>query len=201
MLIFSYVLVNWLPGCGKWVLPSVVLTALYPYCKRVTHYPQVVLSLVFAWGAVIAFTALGIKVEEQDWRVWWAAGGMYAANVALTILYDVVYACQDVLDDKKAGVKSMAVRHEGGQTKKILMGLAVVKVGLLVVVGVLMRASMAYYLGTCGSVAVVLGTMVGRLDLGKPGDCGWWFKNGGMMVCLGTGGGLLGEYVVRLSQR
>ncbi|KAL8866023.1 MAG: hypothetical protein Q9174_006545, partial [Haloplaca sp. 1 TL-2023] len=171
MIIFTAIVAFWMPqGCGAWVLPSVVLTALYPYCKRVTNYPQVVLSLVFAWGVILAFPALGIQVREQPSRVWWAAGGLYAANVALTVLYDVVYACQDVVDDKKVGVKSMAVKHGGRQTKKILAGLAVVKVGLLVAVGVLMEASMVYYVGTCGSVMMVLATMVARLDLGKPGD-------------------------------
>ena len=81
---------------------SLLIVALYPFAKRVTSWPQAVLGLAFAWGGLVGWSA--------------AAGGAlalpailtYAAAIAWTIGYDTIYALQDIVDDKNAGVKSTA---------------------------------------------------------------------------------------------
>ena len=108
-----------------------------------------------------------------------------------------MYAHQDVRDDAKAGIGSMAVRWRR-HTKILLSILAVLQVGLLIVVGMDMGAGLVYYLTAVAGNSVVLGLMIERLDLGDPKDCLWWFQIGSLGVGFSILTGLLGEYVGRL---
>jgi 4-hydroxybenzoate polyprenyltransferase len=82
-------------------LASLVPVALYPFMKRVTWWPQAWLGLVFSWGALVG---------------WFAVGGgqgptlplLYAGCIAWVIGYDTIYALQDIEDDALVGVKSSA---------------------------------------------------------------------------------------------
>ncbi|BBB10804.1 4-hydroxybenzoate octaprenyltransferase [Sphingopyxis sp. FD7] len=90
-------------------LASLILVAAYPFMKRITWWPQAWLGLVFSWGALVAWVAVG------------GAQGMalpllYAGCIAWVIGYDTIYALQDIEDDMLVGVKSSA-RAMGGQVK------------------------------------------------------------------------------------
>ena len=183
------------PTIALYALPSVVIIGLYPLAKRVTHYPQVVLGFTWSWGIVMGFPAMGIDLfAPESSTALAAAGTLYAANIAWTVLYDTIYAHQDVRDDTRVGIKSMAVKHGA---KTLLAGLAATQVSLLAVTGWIVGAGPIYFLGTCGGAATALATMVWRVRLDRPGNCWWWFKWG----CWFTGGsvasGLAGEYWVR----
>jgi len=82
-------------------LASLALVAAYPFMKRITWWPQAWLGLVFSWGALVGWIAVG--------------GGdglalplLYAGSIAWVIGYDTVYALQDIEDDALVGVKSSA---------------------------------------------------------------------------------------------
>ena len=82
-------------------LASLILVAGYPFMKRITWWPQAWLGLVFSWGALVAWVAVG--------------GGdglalplLYAGCIAWVIGYDTIYALQDIEDDMLIGVKSSA---------------------------------------------------------------------------------------------
>ena len=184
--------------CTYYAIPLIVLLGLYPFAKRVTNYPQVVLGFPVAWGLIMGSTALGVDPFGSPSAVMVATGCFYASNIAWTIIYDTIYAHQDVKDDAKAGVKSIAVRHKDS-TKLLLSGLAVAQVSLLTATGVLTGAGPVYFAGTCGSAAASLAIMISKVDLEKPSDCSWWFVNGTWFVGLGVAGGLFGEYIGRLS--
>ncbi|MBL8590954.1 MAG: 4-hydroxybenzoate octaprenyltransferase [Methylobacteriaceae bacterium] len=80
---------------------SLVIVALYPFAKRVTSWPQAVLGLAFAWGALMGWAVeRGALAAPAIW--------LYAAAVFWTIGYDTVYAVQDRRDDPAAGVRSTA---------------------------------------------------------------------------------------------
>ena len=124
---------------------------------------------------------------------------LFAANILWTVIYDTIYAHQDVKDDVKAGAMSMAVRFKDS-TKTLTSILAVAMVLLLLTTGALTDMSLVYFVITCGGTAISLAAMIGLVDLESPDSCAWWFKwdfwfVGGSMVC-----GLLGEYFQKLSQ-
>ncbi len=181
--------------CLFYGIPSLLLVASYPLAKRVTHYPQVVLGLTFSWGAIMGFPALGIDLLHNSTAMM-AAGYLYASNIAWTVLYDMIYAHMDIKDDAKAGIKSIALKHDK-QTKQILTGLAATQVGLLAVAGVAVGAGPVFFVGSCGGAAASLVVMIWKVNLKSVKDCWWWFVNG----CWFTGGavatGLGAEYLVQ----
>ncbi len=81
---------------GLGVLPIV---ALYPFVKRFSHWPQVVLGLAFNWGAL---HGLGGGARRGSIL---APVILYAGAVAWTIGYDTIYAHQDREDDDLIGLQ------------------------------------------------------------------------------------------------
>ncbi len=81
---------------------AVALAAVYPFMKRYTHLPQVVLGMAFGWSIPMAFAAQIGEVPRVAWL-------LYVINVLWSVIYDTMYAMVDREDDIKAGVKSTAV--------------------------------------------------------------------------------------------
>ncbi|KAK1728147.1 hypothetical protein CaCOL14_000559 [Colletotrichum acutatum] len=192
------ILVQFPTSCLWYGIPSLLFVASYPLAKRVTYYPQAVLGLTFSWGAMMGFPALGIDLLSNSAALT-AAGLLYTSNVAWTILYDMIYAHMDIKDDVKAGIKSIALKHDA-ETKQVLTGLAAVQLGLLGAAGFAAGAGPAFFIGSVGGAAVTLGVMIKRVNLKSVKDCWWWFING----CWITGGvislGLAADYTVRYVQ-
>lgn len=185
--------------CFFYATPSLLLVATYPLAKRVTYYPQFVLGLTFSWGAIMGFPALGVDLLANS-AAMTAAGLLYASNIAWTVLYDMIYAHMDIKDDAKAGIKSIALKHDA-ETKKVLTGLAITQVALLAGAGIASGAGPAFFIGSCGGALMTLGVMIKRVNLKSVKDCWWWFVNG----CWITGGvislGLGADYLVQYAQR
>ncbi|KAK1688551.1 4-hydroxybenzoate polyprenyl transferase [Colletotrichum godetiae] len=192
------ILVQFPTSCLFYGIPSLLFVASYPLAKRVTYYPQAVLGLTFSWGAMMGFPALGIDLLSNSAALT-AAGLLYTSNVAWTILYDMIYAHMDIKDDVKAGIKSIALKHDA-ETKQVLTGLAAVQLSLLGAAGFAAGAGPAFFIGSVGGAAVTLGVMIKRVNLKSVKDCWWWFING----CWITGGvislGLAADYTVRYIQ-
>lgn len=182
--------------CFWYATPSLLLVATYPLAKRVTYYPQFVLGLTFSWGAWVGFPALGIDLLSNQTALI-AAALLYSSNVAWTVLYDMIYAHMDIKDDVKAGIKSIALKHEK-ETKAVLSGLAVVQLGLLAATGVAAGLGPVFFIGSCGGAAVTLGTMIRRVKLKEVKNCWWWFVNGAWFTGGAIGLGLAGEYLANL---
>jgi 4-hydroxybenzoate polyprenyltransferase len=83
-------------------LVAVALAATYPFMKRYTHLPQVVLGAAFGWGIPMAFAAQTGSVPNGAWLV-------FIANLLWTVVYDTFYAMVDRDDDLKIGIKSTAI--------------------------------------------------------------------------------------------
>ena len=99
------------------------VAALYPFCKRWTHLPQVVLGIAFSFGILMAFTAL----ESSEWFI---AALLFIANIIWTVAYDTEYAMADREDDLKIGLQSTAILF-GRFDKLIIALLQLVVIGLL----------------------------------------------------------------------
>ncbi|KAL9596857.1 MAG: hypothetical protein Q9219_005527 [cf. Caloplaca sp. 3 TL-2023] len=180
------------PECFYYTLPFDVILALYPYAKRVTYYPSLVLGFGWAWGAIVGFPAIKPDPFTSN-TVVQAAACLYASNMAWCNLYDTIYSYQDLKDDKLAGVKSVPVKFED-QTQVILVGLAVLQIALLVPCGHAMNASPWYYIGTCAGGGLTLAMMIVMVDLAKPESCMWWFKWGSLITGCMMATGFLCEY-------
>jgi 4-hydroxybenzoate polyprenyltransferase len=85
-----------------WALGAVAIASVYPFMKRYTHLPQVVLGAAFSWGIPMAFVAQGQTPGPVCWL-------LFAGNLCWTVAYDTFYAMADREDDLKAGIKSTAI--------------------------------------------------------------------------------------------
>ena len=81
---------------------AVLLASTYPFMKRYTHLPQVVLGLAFSWGIPMAFTAQLNQLPPALWL-------LFLGNLWWIVAYDTKYAMVDREDDIHAGVKSTAI--------------------------------------------------------------------------------------------
>jgi len=95
-------------------LGAVAVAATYPFMKRYTHWPQLVLGVAFSWGIPMAFAA---ERESLPAALWW----LFAANLLWTVAFDTEYAMVDRNDDLKVGIKSTAVLF--GRADRPLIGL------------------------------------------------------------------------------
>lgn len=118
---------------------AVALAACYPFMKRYTHLPQLVLGAAFAWGIPMAFAAQTDSLPPALWL-------MYMAVLLWTVTYDTFYAMVDRDDDLKIGVKSTAILF-GDDDKTITAMLQLCVLVILVLVGVQFSLSFIYYAG------------------------------------------------------
>jgi 4-hydroxybenzoate polyprenyltransferase len=180
--------------CLYYGVPSLLLVVTYPLAKRVTYYPQFVLGLAFSWGAIMGFPALGVDLINDPTALK-AAALLYSSCISWTVLYDMIYAHMDIKDDAKAGIKSIALRHDK-ETKAVLSGLAVVQVGLLLAAGATVGAGPVFFVASGGSAVLTLGVMIWKVKLEEVSNCWWWFKNGAWFTGGGISLGLLGDYLL-----
>ena len=184
--------------CVLWGLPLVFLVVLYPYAKRITHYPQVVLGFTLSWGTLIGCVSMGVNpisvVMERSSSVSWALICIISSYIVWTTIIDMIYAHQDLQDDIKAGILSMAVRYKE-YPKPTLWVLAGTQVGLLVSTGLLMGFGPVYMTGTCVGSASLLICMIWEVDLKDSSQCWWWFQYGSMIMGTIIAMGMFGEYL------
>src|SRR3954471_9428387 len=143
-------------------IASLIIVAIYPFMKRITWWPQVVLGLAFSWGALMGFAVILGRIDLT-------ALSLYAGSIAWVIGYDTIYAHQDTEDDALIGIKSTA-RLFGAATHRALVvfyGVAVVLIGLALVLG---GARWPAWIGLV-AFAVHLIWQIRRLDISDPELC------------------------------
>lgn len=198
LLLAGTPLFNFLPTeCAYHAIPIILLFGVYALMKRVTNYPQVVLGIPFAWGILMSCAALEVDPLRRQW--FGPTLCLFAANVLWTIIYDTVYAHQDVQDDMKAGVKSMAVRFVDS-TKGLASTLAVCQIGLLLATGWQASLPLVYFVFACGGSATALAYMIAKVNLQEPASCAWFFRRGFWYVGGSMVTGLLGAYTTFLCE-
>jgi len=118
---------------------ALAVASLYPFMKRYTHLPQLVLGAAYSWGILMAFTAATGHLPLEAWL-------LYAANLAWTVAYDTYYAMTDREDDLKIGVKSTAILF-GAADRAIILALQGLSLGLLLLVGARLGFGLYFHLG------------------------------------------------------
>lgn len=193
--------ITYVAGWSTFVLslPIIFGAIIYPLCKRFTHYPQVWLGFTLSYGCFIGASALVVSPVHLAVVEPYSAAALcclFTANIIWCVVFDIVYASQDFKDDQAAGVKSMTQSHKG-HTMTLISGLSMVQVIMLGGVGWFMDANIGYYALSCVLTSVLLGTIIGNLDLNDPKKCLLWCKRGGITYGITVAGGLLVEYWTR----
>ena len=142
------------------------LAAVYPLMKRWTHWAQLFLGFTFNWGVLMGYGGVSVNCLL-----------LYGAGICWTLIYDTVYAYQDVEDDRRLGLKSLALLL-GPHPKWVLLGFASVMAALVMSV-------------TKGWILVALlfgeyGYKLWRLDVADSAQCFRFFSK----VSVGLGVGL-----------
>jgi 4-hydroxybenzoate polyprenyltransferase len=149
-------------------IASLIIVAVYPFMKRITWWPQVVLGLAFSWGALMGFAVTQERIDAT-------ALALYAGSIAWVIGYDTIYAHQDAEDDALIGIKSTALLF-GARTRPALMvfyGLAVVLIGVALA---LAGARWPAWIGLAAFAAHLV-WQIRRLETGDPALCLRIFKS------------------------
>ena len=149
-------------------IASLAIVAVYPFMKRITYWPQIVLGLAFSWGALMGWAAAFGSLAAP-------ALLLYAGSISWVIGYDTIYAHQDREDDALIGIKSTALLF-GPRTKPMLVLFYAVAVILLGAAGFLANAGWPFALGLA-AFAAHLAWQVVRLDTADPDNCLAVFKS------------------------
>ena len=160
-------------------IASLIIVAIYPFMKRITWWPQIVLGLAFSWGALMGFAVTLGRIDAT-------ALALYAGSIAWVIGYDTIYAHQDAEDDALIGIKSTALLF-GERTHQALIifyGLAVVLIGVaLYLAGVRWPA----WIGLV-AFAANLAWQIRRLKIDDPALCKRLFysnRDAGLLLFAG----------------
>ena len=158
---------------------AVILAVIYPFMKRYTHLPQVVLGMAFGWAVPMAYAAQTGAVPPVAWL-------LFIATVLWDTAYDTMYAMVDRPDDLRIGVKSTAILFGEADRHLIalIQGLFFV---VMIMIGRQMQLGVYYYAGlvTAMGLAAYQLFLIRRRD---PGECFKAFLNNnwfGMAIFAG----------------
>jgi 4-hydroxybenzoate polyprenyltransferase len=149
-------------------IASLVIVAVYPFMKRITWWPQVVLGLAFSWGALMGFAVVLGRIDLT-------ALALYAGSIAWVFGYDTIYAHQDAEDDALIGIKSTA-RLFGARTHRALVVFYTLAVLLIGVALVLAGARWPAWIGLAAFAAHLV-RQIRRLEISDPTLCLRIFKS------------------------
>jgi 4-hydroxybenzoate polyprenyltransferase len=147
---------------------SLAVVAVYPFMKRITYWPQIVLGLAFSWGALMGWPATFGRLDLPAFL-------LYAGAISWVIGYDTIYAHQDREDDALIGIKSTALLF-GERTKTMLALFYALAVALIALAGWRAGGGVVFVLGL-GAFAAHLAWQVARLDIHDPVLCLVVFKS------------------------
>ncbi|KAF2462854.1 uncharacterized protein BDR25DRAFT_386095 [Lindgomyces ingoldianus] len=218
-----------------YTLPQILMVLIYPLGKRVSYYAQFWLGITLGWGVFLGAEMAGFDVVTHITKAFGALlegkyvpirrlsplneprvhslGACYAGYVVWSVIYDTIYAFQDVRDDRKAGLKSMAVLL-GAKAKPLLAVLSAFQVLIFAYVAVLIRAEQlpdafhnvleprdilknmwSYFLYAVLGNFVALASIIAKVDLEDPKSCNWWFQHANIWVGVSIGAGLVAQYI------
>ena len=149
-------------------LASLLVVAIYPFMKRITYWPQIVLGLAFSYGALMGWPAAFGQLD-------WPAIVLYAGSISWVIGYDTIYAHQDREDDLLIGIKSTALLF-GENTRPMLAGFYAGAVLLIGIAGLMAGGRLIFVLGLI-AFAAHLAWQVVRLDINDSAHCLKLFKS------------------------
>lgn len=180
LLAFAFILVLFTNALTiKLSFAGAALAAIYPFTKRYTYMPQVVLGAAFGWSIPMAFAAVSNTVPPLGWL-------LFIGNILWPVIYDTQYAMVDRDDDIQAGAKSTAILF--GDADLPILGI-LIGTFLLAMLFVGQRATLGwpYWLSLLGA-AGLFGWQLWRIRKRNRDACLWAFRNNnwlGMVIWAG----------------
>ncbi len=147
---------------------SLAIVAVYPFMKRITYWPQIVLGMAFSWGALMGWAATFGRLAIPAFL-------LYAGSISWVIGYDTIYAHQDREDDALIGIKSTALLF-GERTRPLLALFYAIAVILVGAAGFMAGGGPIFGTGLI-AFAAHLAWQVARLDIADPDRCLALFKS------------------------
>ncbi|KAJ7642989.1 UbiA prenyltransferase family [Mycena polygramma] len=164
------------------------LFAIYPLLKRVTHWPQAWLGFAMNFGFVTAWVSVQ---GTLDYPVVTAA---MISCWCWTMLYDTIYACQDIRDDVQMGVRSTAILF-GSWIRPLLITFGIIFVCMLAIAGALNGQGAPYFIISIGGTLLHLRWQLQTVNLNIPSSCWDNFNSNGKLGWI-VWAGLMLDYVL-----
>ncbi|KAF8153319.1 UbiA prenyltransferase family [Crassisporium funariophilum] len=185
-IVFFYLTVH---DLALWValFQLLPLFAIYPLLKRWTHWPQAWLGFAMNFGLITAWIAITGAVDGP------LLGISILGCWCWTMLYDTIYACQDIEDDVKMGVRSTAILF-GTWIRPLLVGCGLTFVAMLAMAGYLNSQGPAYFVLSVGGTATHFVWQYMTVDLNIPSSCWKNFNRNGQLGWI-VWGGLMIDYI------
>lgn len=127
---------------------GLILAIVYPFTKRITYWPQLILGFAYAWGVPMAFSAQTNSLPLIAWI-------LYATAILWTLAYDTFYAMVDRADDLRIGIKSTAILF--GRNDRLIVGIIQLLVLLLLMgIGYWLRFKLIYFISLLLATALII---------------------------------------------
>lgn len=143
------------------------LMMIYPLTKRITYLPQLFLGITFNFGVLLVCSAMLGKINIEAVLIYFAA-------IIWTLIYDTIYAFQDLEDDLKIGVKSATMLCRKNP-QLIFLSLLVLVFLLLALAGYLAGFDADYFF-FLGLAHFLLGRKIINCNFSDPKSCLAVFK-------------------------
>jgi 4-hydroxybenzoate polyprenyltransferase len=148
-------------------LASLAIVAIYPFMKRITYWPQIVLGLAFSWGALMGWPAMFGRLDPPAFL-------LYAGAICWVIGYDTIYAHQDREDDALIGVHSTALLFRE-HTKPMLVVFYALATALIALAGWMAGGGVVFLAGVI-AFGAHLAWQIRSLRIEDAGNCLFVFK-------------------------
>jgi 4-hydroxybenzoate polyprenyltransferase len=125
-----------------------ILILIYPFAKRFTSYPQLILGLAFAWGIPMAYMEVQGGIPLETWL-------LYSSVLFWVVAYDTQYAMVDKTDDLRIGIKSTAITF-GNYDKAIILGLHLLMLTGMLLIGIGRNLGNTYFIGLIITLGLVI---------------------------------------------
>ena len=120
-----------------WALGGLLITVIYPFCKRFFSAPQLILGFAFSWSIPMVYAANDLAINAEACLLWLSVG-------LWIVMYDTFYALVDKEDDLRIGINSTAILF-GKRVGFIALLLQVSVVLLWALIGLLYELSFIYF--------------------------------------------------------
>ncbi|KAG5719226.1 hypothetical protein E4T56_gene13413 [Termitomyces sp. T112] len=170
----------------------VPLFGIYPLMKRLTNWPQAWLGVAMNFGFVTAWVSQ--NSPSNNFLIVVVMMGCWC----WTMMYDTIYACQDIQDDVKAGVHSSAIAF-GSWIRPMLFLFGLTFFSAFLVAGALNHHGLAYYVISIGGLGIHLAWQCLTVDLDSPKSCWDNFQSNGTLGLV-IWGGILVDYLYSCSR-
>ena len=120
-----------------WALGGLLITVIYPFCKRFFSAPQLILGFAFSWSIPMVYAANGLAINAEACLLWLSIG-------LWIVMYDTFYALVDKEDDLRIGINSTAILF-GKRVGFITLLLQISVVLLWALIGLLYELSFIYF--------------------------------------------------------